>query len=77
MLKGKQSIRGSVLGKQNSESELLLEDDDTLSSLEEKDLENLTGTEQQPRGAPRQSMTRTFSSSTKYAAFACCTKLHL
>ncbi|XP_026059550.1 lipopolysaccharide-responsive and beige-like anchor protein isoform X3 [Carassius auratus] len=43
VLKGKQSIRGSVLGKQNSESELLLEDDDTLSSLEEKDLENLTG----------------------------------
>uniref|UniRef100_A0A673MZZ4 Neurobeachin n=1 Tax=Sinocyclocheilus rhinocerous TaxID=307959 RepID=A0A673MZZ4_9TELE len=43
VLKGKQSIRGSVLGNQNSESELLLEDDDTLSSLEEKDLENLTG----------------------------------
>ncbi|KAG1956809.1 lipopolysaccharide-responsive and beige-like anchor protein [Pimephales promelas] len=43
VLKGKQSIRGSVLGKQNSESELLLEDDDTLSSLEEKELENLTG----------------------------------
>ncbi|KAL1282437.1 hypothetical protein QQF64_001240, partial [Cirrhinus molitorella] len=43
VLKGKQSIRSSVLGNQNSESELLLEDDDTLSSLEEKDLENLTG----------------------------------
>ncbi|XP_048053665.1 lipopolysaccharide-responsive and beige-like anchor protein isoform X4 [Megalobrama amblycephala] len=43
VLKGKQSIRSSVLGKQNSESELLLEDDDTLSSLEEKELENLTG----------------------------------
>ncbi|XP_051560921.1 lipopolysaccharide-responsive and beige-like anchor protein isoform X2 [Myxocyprinus asiaticus] len=43
VLKGKQSIRSSVLGNQNSESELLLEDDDTLSSLEEKELENLTG----------------------------------
>uniref|UniRef100_A0A671M5Y6 Lipopolysaccharide-responsive and beige-like anchor protein n=1 Tax=Sinocyclocheilus anshuiensis TaxID=1608454 RepID=A0A671M5Y6_9TELE len=43
VLKGKQSIRSSVLGNQNSESELLLEDDDTLSSLDEKDLENLTG----------------------------------
>ncbi|XP_077059368.1 lipopolysaccharide-responsive and beige-like anchor protein isoform X2 [Siphateles boraxobius] len=43
VLKGKQSIRSSVLGKQNSESELLLEDDDNLSSLEEKELENLTG----------------------------------
>ncbi|XP_051994075.1 lipopolysaccharide-responsive and beige-like anchor protein isoform X2 [Xyrauchen texanus] len=43
VLKGKQSIRSSVLGNQNSDSELLLEDDDTLSSLEEKDLENLTG----------------------------------
>uniref|UniRef100_A0A8C1JRX9 Neurobeachin n=1 Tax=Cyprinus carpio TaxID=7962 RepID=A0A8C1JRX9_CYPCA len=43
VLKGKQSIRSSVLGNQNSESELLLEDDDTLSSLEEKDLENLAG----------------------------------
>lgn len=54
MLKGKQSIRSSVLGNQNSESELLLEDDDTLSSLEEKDLENLAGKEQQPRDAPGQ-----------------------
>ncbi|XP_043092949.1 lipopolysaccharide-responsive and beige-like anchor protein [Puntigrus tetrazona] len=43
VLKGKQSIRSSMLGNQNSESELLLEDDDALSSLEEKDLENLTG----------------------------------
>ncbi len=75
MLKGKQSIRSSVLGNQNSESELLLEDDDTLSSLEEKDLENLTGKEQQPSDAPRQ--TRTLSSSAKYAAFACCTALQL
>uniref|UniRef100_A0A3P9JHQ6 Neurobeachin n=1 Tax=Oryzias latipes TaxID=8090 RepID=A0A3P9JHQ6_ORYLA len=44
ILKGKQSIRNQVLGNQNSESETSLEgDDDTLSSLEEKDLENLTG----------------------------------
>lgn len=43
VLKGKQSIRSSVLGNQNSESELLLEDDDTLSSLDDKELENLTG----------------------------------
>nr|XP_046271216.1 lipopolysaccharide-responsive and beige-like anchor protein isoform X4 [Scatophagus argus] len=44
ILKGKQSIRSQVLGNQNSESETLLDgDDDTLSSLEEKDLENLTG----------------------------------
>ncbi|XP_042283215.1 lipopolysaccharide-responsive and beige-like anchor protein isoform X2 [Thunnus maccoyii] len=44
ILKGKQSIRSQALGNQNSESETLLDgDDDTLSSLEEKDLENLTG----------------------------------
>ncbi|XP_057188742.1 lipopolysaccharide-responsive and beige-like anchor protein isoform X1 [Triplophysa rosa] len=43
VLKGKQSIRSSVLGNQNSETELLLEDDDTLSSLDDKELENLTG----------------------------------
>ncbi|XP_038569047.1 lipopolysaccharide-responsive and beige-like anchor protein isoform X3 [Micropterus salmoides] len=44
VLKGKQSIRSQALGNQNSESETLLDgDDDTLSSLEEKDLENLTG----------------------------------
>ncbi|XP_023813445.2 lipopolysaccharide-responsive and beige-like anchor protein isoform X2 [Oryzias latipes] len=44
ILKGKQSIRNQVLGNQNSESETSLEgEDDTLSSLEEKDLENLTG----------------------------------
>uniref|UniRef100_A0A8C8A7M3 LPS-responsive vesicle trafficking, beach and anchor containing n=1 Tax=Oryzias sinensis TaxID=183150 RepID=A0A8C8A7M3_9TELE len=43
ILKGKQSIRNQVLGNQNSESETSLEgDDDALSSLEEKDLENLT-----------------------------------
>ncbi|KAM3864793.1 lipopolysaccharide-responsive and beige-like anchor protein [Diretmus argenteus] len=44
ILKGKQSIRNQALGNQNSESETLLDgDDDTLSSLEEKELENLTG----------------------------------
>uniref|UniRef100_A0A8D0HED5 LPS responsive beige-like anchor protein n=1 Tax=Sphenodon punctatus TaxID=8508 RepID=A0A8D0HED5_SPHPU len=44
LVKGKQSIKSQVLGNQNSESEILLEgDDDTLSSIEEKDLENLTG----------------------------------
>ncbi|XP_037327115.2 lipopolysaccharide-responsive and beige-like anchor protein isoform X3 [Pungitius pungitius] len=44
VLKGKQSIRGQALGNQNSESEALLDgDDDTMSSLEDKDLENLTG----------------------------------
>uniref|UniRef100_A0A7N8XQ37 Neurobeachin n=1 Tax=Mastacembelus armatus TaxID=205130 RepID=A0A7N8XQ37_9TELE len=44
ILKGKQSIRSQALGNQNSESDTLLDgDDDTLSSLEEKDLENLTG----------------------------------
>ncbi|XP_074849294.1 lipopolysaccharide-responsive and beige-like anchor protein isoform X3 [Carettochelys insculpta] len=44
LLKGKQSIKSQVLGNQNSESEILLEgDDDTLSSIEERDLENLVG----------------------------------
>ncbi|KAM4603341.1 lipopolysaccharide-responsive and beige-like anchor protein [Polymixia lowei] len=44
ILKGKQSIRSQALGNQNSESEILLDgDDDNLSSLEEKELENLTG----------------------------------
>uniref|UniRef100_A0A673WVJ3 LPS responsive beige-like anchor protein n=1 Tax=Salmo trutta TaxID=8032 RepID=A0A673WVJ3_SALTR len=44
IFKGKQSIRSQALGNQNSESEILLDgDDDTLSSLEEKELENLTG----------------------------------
>ncbi|XP_077156234.1 lipopolysaccharide-responsive and beige-like anchor protein isoform X2 [Paroedura picta] len=44
LVKGKQSIKSQALGNQNSESEILLEgDDDTLSSIEEKDLENLTG----------------------------------
>lgn len=40
----KQSIRSQALANQNSESETSLDgDDDTLSSLEDKDLENLTG----------------------------------
>ncbi|KAM4595756.1 lipopolysaccharide-responsive and beige-like anchor protein [Fundulus diaphanus] len=40
----KQSIRSQALGNQNSESEASLDgDDDTLSSLEDKDLDNLTG----------------------------------
>ncbi|TNN89570.1 Lipopolysaccharide-responsive and beige-like anchor protein [Liparis tanakae] len=44
VLKGKQSIRSQALGNQNSESETSLDgDDDTLSSVDEKDLENLTG----------------------------------
>ncbi|KAL2098284.1 hypothetical protein ACEWY4_007491 [Coilia grayii] len=44
VLKGKQSIRSQALGNQNSESEILLDgDDDTLSSLEEKEFENLAG----------------------------------
>nr|XP_020447361.1 lipopolysaccharide-responsive and beige-like anchor protein isoform X3 [Monopterus albus] len=44
ILKGKQSIRSHALGNQNSESETSLDgDDDALSFLEEKDLENLTG----------------------------------
>ncbi|KAI9525531.1 hypothetical protein NQZ68_006080 [Dissostichus eleginoides] len=44
ILKGKQSIRSQALGNQNSESETSLDgDDDTMSSPEEKDLENFTG----------------------------------
>ncbi|XP_072262006.1 lipopolysaccharide-responsive and beige-like anchor protein isoform X2 [Pyxicephalus adspersus] len=44
LVKGKQSIKSHVVGGQNTESDSLLEgDDDTLSSLEEKDLENVTG----------------------------------
>ncbi|KAJ8000657.1 hypothetical protein DPEC_G00182640 [Dallia pectoralis] len=44
ILRGRQCIRSHTLGHQNSESEILLDgDDDTLSSLEEKELENLTG----------------------------------
>uniref|UniRef100_H3DK38 LPS responsive beige-like anchor protein n=1 Tax=Tetraodon nigroviridis TaxID=99883 RepID=H3DK38_TETNG len=44
ILKGKQPIRGQALGNPSSESETLLDgEDDTLSSLDEKDLDNLTG----------------------------------
>ncbi|XP_073432355.1 lipopolysaccharide-responsive and beige-like anchor protein isoform X2 [Dendrobates tinctorius] len=44
LVKGKQSIKNQVVGGQLSESDSLLEgDDDTLSSLDEKDLENPTG----------------------------------
>ncbi|XP_061778985.1 lipopolysaccharide-responsive and beige-like anchor protein isoform X3 [Nerophis lumbriciformis] len=45
ILKGQQSIKGGQpLAHQNSESDASLDgDDDTLSSLEEKDLENFTG----------------------------------
>ncbi|MGH0165667.1 UNVERIFIED_CONTAM: hypothetical protein FKN15_059011 [Acipenser sinensis] len=45
LVNGKQqSIRSQALGNQNSESEILLDgDDDTLFSLEDKELENLTG----------------------------------
>ncbi|CAN2388788.1 neurobeachin [Pristimantis euphronides] len=44
LVKGKQSIKSQVVGGQISESDSLLEgDDDTLSSLEEKDVENATG----------------------------------
>ncbi|CAH2301148.1 lipopolysaccharide-responsive and beige-like anchor [Pelobates cultripes] len=44
LLKGKQSIKTQAITGQGSENESLLEgDDDTLSSLEEKDMDNLTG----------------------------------
>ncbi|RXM34315.1 Lipopolysaccharide-responsive and beige-like anchor protein [Acipenser ruthenus] len=45
LVNGKQqSIRSQALANQNSESEILLDgDDDTISSLEDKELENLTG----------------------------------
>ncbi|XP_038203257.1 lipopolysaccharide-responsive and beige-like anchor protein isoform X2 [Arvicola amphibius] len=44
LAKGKQSIKSQALGNQSSENEALLEgDDDTLSSVDEKDLENLAG----------------------------------
>ncbi|XP_053273603.1 lipopolysaccharide-responsive and beige-like anchor protein [Pleuronectes platessa] len=52
ILKGKQSIRSHALGHQNSESETSLDgDDDTLSSLDEKDLENLAGSVNLSTGA--------------------------
>lgn len=44
LVKGKQSIKSQVLGNQNSESEVLLEgDDDIVSFMEEREVENLTG----------------------------------
>lgn len=44
IVRGKQSIKSQFAGGQLPESDSLLEgDDDTLSSLEEKDLENVTG----------------------------------
>ncbi|KAK2519195.1 hypothetical protein Q9233_012009 [Columba guinea] len=44
IVKGKQSIKSQVLGNQNSESEILLEgDDDIMSFMEEREVENLTG----------------------------------
>ncbi|XP_034044261.1 lipopolysaccharide-responsive and beige-like anchor protein isoform X3 [Thalassophryne amazonica] len=43
ILKGKQSIGTQALGNQNSESESLVDGDDDTLSLEDKDLENLTG----------------------------------
>ncbi|XP_066852828.1 lipopolysaccharide-responsive and beige-like anchor protein isoform X2 [Anser cygnoides] len=44
LVKGKQSIKSQVLGNQNSESEILLEgDDDITSFIEEREVENLTG----------------------------------
>ncbi|NXA58751.1 LRBA protein, partial [Mohoua ochrocephala] len=44
LVRGKQSIKSQVLGNQNSESEILLEgDDDIMSFMEEREVENLTG----------------------------------
>ncbi|NXT30735.1 LRBA protein, partial [Pelecanoides urinatrix] len=44
LVQGKQSIKSQVLGNQNSESEILLEgDDDIMSFVEEREVENLTG----------------------------------
>ncbi|XP_061684971.1 lipopolysaccharide-responsive and beige-like anchor protein isoform X4 [Syngnathoides biaculeatus] len=44
VLKGKRSIKSQAVANQNSESDASLDaDDDTLSSLEEKELENFTG----------------------------------
>ncbi|CAL9699976.1 unnamed protein product [Knipowitschia caucasica] len=44
ILKSQQSIRSQALGNQNSESESLLDgDEDTLSSLEDKELDTVTG----------------------------------
>lgn len=63
ILKGKQPIRGQALGNQNSESETLLDgEDDTLSSLDEKDLDNLTGKEMVHRLHPPLTTTTTTTS---------------
>ncbi|XP_048470270.1 lipopolysaccharide-responsive and beige-like anchor protein isoform X2 [Rhincodon typus] len=44
LVKGRQSIRTQAVGNQNSESEILLEgDDETLTSLEEKEIDNMAG----------------------------------
>ena len=44
VLKSQQSIRSQALGNQNFESETLLDgDEDTLSSLDDKELDNVTG----------------------------------
>uniref|UniRef100_A0A8C9VPW8 LPS responsive beige-like anchor protein n=1 Tax=Scleropages formosus TaxID=113540 RepID=A0A8C9VPW8_SCLFO len=44
VLRGGRSIRSPALGNQNSDSELVLDgDEDTLSSLEDKELDSLTG----------------------------------
>ncbi|NXB80023.1 LRBA protein, partial [Donacobius atricapilla] len=44
LVKGKQPIKSQVLGNQNSESEIVLEgDDDIMSFMEEREVENLTG----------------------------------
>ncbi|XP_067897231.1 lipopolysaccharide-responsive and beige-like anchor protein [Heterodontus francisci] len=44
LVKGRQSIRTQAVGNQNSESEILLEgDDDALTSLEEKEIDNMAG----------------------------------
>ncbi|XP_055014161.1 LOW QUALITY PROTEIN: lipopolysaccharide-responsive and beige-like anchor protein [Boleophthalmus pectinirostris] len=43
VLKTQQSIRGQALGPQSSESEALDGDEDTLSSLDDKELDNVSG----------------------------------
>lgn len=44
LVKGRQSIRTPAVSSQNSESEMVLEgDDDTITSLEEKEIDNMAG----------------------------------
>ncbi|XP_032873568.1 lipopolysaccharide-responsive and beige-like anchor protein [Amblyraja radiata] len=44
LVKGRQSIRTPAVSSQNSESEMMLEgDDDTITSLEEKEIDNMAG----------------------------------